>query len=408
MKKVVRIIGRMNGGGPARQVAYLHRALRESFDTVLVVGRIEPGEQDMRYLLEDSSGVFDVPSMSRSVRGFAELASLLRIVRLLRREKPDIVHTHTAKAGVLGRVAALLTGVPIRIHTYHGHIFQGYFGRPATRVIIMIERMLNRFTTRVIAISPSQANDLVQTFRVARREQIAVIRTGFDVASLRDVDRGRGQARHELGVGDDESLVVWAGRLVAIKNLPLLLEVVRLARRNPQLKFLVVGEGPLWPMVEKAAKACDSLKLLKWQVDMKPIVAAADMLLLTSRNEGTPALLIEAMAAGKPFVSTAVGGVVDLAVPPIEQIASGCRMAANGFLTPSDAQAIVECLEKLAAEPEMAAQMGEAGRSFALAHHDQQRLAEEMTNLYRELLAEGVVRKRAAALAAIPEETSGQ
>ena len=153
MKKVVRIIGRMNGGGPARQVAYLHHALRSSFETILVVGAIEQGEQDMRYLLEDSIGVIEIPSMSRSVKGRSDLASLIKITQLLLREKPDIVHTHTAKAGVLGRLAAIIAGVPIRVHTYHGNVFQGYFGRRASSLIIAIEGMLNRFTTRVIAIS---------------------------------------------------------------------------------------------------------------------------------------------------------------------------------------------------------------------------------------------------------------
>ena len=147
VKKVVRIIGRMNGGGPARQVAYLHRSLRGSFETILVIGAIEHGEHDMRYLLEDSIGVVEIPSMSRSVKVWSDLVSLVKITQLLLREKPDIVHTHTAKAGVLGRIAALLAGVPVRVHTYHGNVFQGYFGKRTSRLIIAIERMLNRVTT---------------------------------------------------------------------------------------------------------------------------------------------------------------------------------------------------------------------------------------------------------------------
>jgi glycosyltransferase involved in cell wall biosynthesis len=407
MKKVVRIIGRMNGGGPARQVAHLHQALRGTFDTVLVVGRVEEGEQDMRYLLRDSSGVHEVPSMSRSIKGFSELASLIRIVRLLQREKPDIVHTHTSKAGVLGRMAAIVTRVPVRVHTYHGHVFHGYFGATATKLILTIERTLNRFTTRVIAISPSQADDLAGKFRVAKREQIAVVRTGFDLAALGDADRFRSKARRDLGVSDDEVLVVWAGRLVEIKNIPLLLEVVRLARRTPRIKFLVVGEGLHWPAVEAAAGSCENLQVLKWQVDMKPIIAAADVMLLTSRNEGTPALLIEAMAAGKPFVATAVGGVVDLAVPPLETIEDGCRMASNGFITTASGESIARCLERVAASPDLAAQMGKAGKNFVMANHDQQRLVDEMTNLYRELLTAEAAGARTATLAALPEETRG-
>ena len=138
---------------------------------------------------------------------------------------------------------------------------------------------------------------------------------------------------------------------------------------------------------------------------MKPLLAAADMVLLTSRNEGTPAFLIEAMAAGKPFIATAVGGVVDLAKPPLREISKDCRAAANGFLTSADPQAILSCIEKLASSPELAAQMGAAGRSFALANHAQQRLAEEITDLYRQLLAGSKAREHARAPATAAEET---
>jgi glycosyltransferase involved in cell wall biosynthesis len=406
MKKLVRIIGRMNGGGPARQVAYLHRALRASFDTRLIVGAIEDGEQDMRYLLQDASGVLEVPSMSRSVRGWSDLVSLVRITRILLREKPDIVHTHTAKAGVIGRIAALLSGVPIRIHTYHGNVFQGYFGMIATRLIMATERLLNRFTTRVIAISDSQAEELAERFHVARRPQIAIVRNGFDLRTLADLDRLRGQARRHLNLSDDDRLVVWAGRLVPIKNLPLLLEVVGLADRLPQVKFLVAGDGPLRQQVETAAAhSRGNLQFLGWQKDIKPLLAAADMVLLTSRNEGTPAFLIEAMAAGKPFIATAVGGVVDLAAPPLREISQHCRAAANGFLTPADPQAILSCIERLAHSPQLAAKMGAAGRSFALANHAQERLAEEITGLYRQLLAGSKAREHAGAPATAAEET---
>jgi glycosyltransferase involved in cell wall biosynthesis len=403
-KKLVRIIGRMNGGGPARQVAYLHRALRGAFDTRLIVGAIEDGEQDMRYLLPDSTGVIAVPSMSRSVKGWSDLVSLVRITRILLREKPDIVHTHTAKAGVLGRIAAVLSGVPIRIHTYHGNIFHDYFGKTATWLIVATERLLNRFTTRVIAISDSQAAELAERFRVARRQQIAMVRNGFDLPTLAALDKLRGQARRSLNLKDGDRLVVWAGRLVPIKDLPLLLEVVRLADRLPRVKFLVAGDGPLRHQVETASHLRGNLQFLGWQQDIKPLLAAADMVLLTSRNEGTPAFLIEAMAAGKPFIATAVGGVVDLAQPPLWEISKDCRVAANGFLTSADPQAILACIEKLASSPELAAKMGAAGRSFALANHAQERLAEEITELYQQLLAGSKAGEHATAPATAAEE----
>ena len=386
MKKLVRIIGRMNGGGPARQVAYLHRALRSSFETTLVLGKIDGGEQDMRYLLEDSMGVVEIPSMSSSVKVWSDLVSFVRITRLLLRTKPDIVHTHTAKAGVLGRLAAFLAGVPIRVHTYHGNVFQGYFGKTATGLIIAIERLLNKLTTRVIAISDSQAEELAERFRVVRREDIAIVRNGFDLKALTDLDNLRCGARRNLNVNDDELLVVWAGRLVPIKNVPLLLEVVRQTTRLTRVKFLVVGDGPLRQDITKASHSWGNLQFVGWQKDMKPILSAADIALLTSLNEGTPAFLIEAMAAGKPFISTAVGGVSDLAKPPAKEISSHCRMAANGFLTSADPEVIVSCIEELAASPDLAREMGAAGRSFVLANYGQDRLAGELTELYQGLL----------------------
>jgi len=406
MRKLVRIIGRMNGGGPARQVAYLHRALRGSFATTLVVGSIERGEQDMRYLLQDSLGVVEIPSMSRSVKVWSDLASLIRITRLLLREKPDIVHTHTAKAGMLGRVAAMLAGVPVRVHTYHGNVFHGYFGGATTRLVIAAERMLNRFTTRVIAISESQAEELAQQFRVARREQIAIVRNGFDLGALADLDHERCEVRRGLQVNDEELLVVWAGRLVSIKNVPLLLEVIRLASRLPKVKFLVAGDGPLRQEIVEASHAWGNIHFVGWREDMKPILAASDIVMLTSRNEGTPAFLIEAMAAGKPFVSTAVGGVVDLARQPFKEISSHCRQAANGFLTSPDPEVILFCIEMLGNSPDLAREMGAAGRSFALENYRQERLANEMTELYQKLLAPPGARKHANILATAAEETS--
>src|SRR5450631_4498307 len=179
----------MNGGGPARQVAYLHRALRGSFETRLVVGMVDSGEQDMRYILDDSVGVIEIPSMSRSVKGWSDLVSVIKITLLLLRERPDIVHTHTAKAGVLGRIAALVAGVPIRVHTYHGNVLQGYFGNRTSRLIAAIERVLNRVTTCVIAISESQADEIVGRFRVADRRKVAIVRNGFDLSAMAVPDR---------------------------------------------------------------------------------------------------------------------------------------------------------------------------------------------------------------------------
>src|SRR6516162_10165696 len=193
MKKVVRIIGRMSGGGPPHQVAYLHKSLRTSFETILAIGTIESHERDMTYLLEDFKGVVEIPSMSRSVNVWSDLISLFAITRLLLREQPDVVHTHTPKAGMLGRVAAFLSRVPVRVHTYHGHGFSGYLGKVGSRAVVTVERILNRLTTHVIAISESQAHEITEKFRVVSADKVTVIRNGIDLSRFSDADKMRAE-----------------------------------------------------------------------------------------------------------------------------------------------------------------------------------------------------------------------
>ena len=167
--KVVRIIGRLNVGGPARQVCFLHQALRNNFDTILIAGHLDENEGDMSYLLASGEGVRWIRSMSRPIRLWSDFLAFLRIVRILHAERPDLVHTHAAKAGTLGRVAAAILGVPVRVHTYHGHVFHGYFGRFQTRTWLAIERTLNRITTRTVVISESQVDELVEKYKVVSR-----------------------------------------------------------------------------------------------------------------------------------------------------------------------------------------------------------------------------------------------
>jgi glycosyltransferase involved in cell wall biosynthesis len=394
MKKVVRVIGRMSGGGPPHQAAYLHKSLRSSFDTVLVIGTVEKDEQDMRYLLADSPNVVEIPSMSRSLNAWSDFVSLYAITRLLVRERPDVVHTHTPKAGLLGRMAAFLAHVPVRVHTYHGHGFSGYLGKVGSRAVVTVERILNRLTTHVIAISESQAHEITEKFRVVSADKVTVIRNGIDLSRFSDADKMRAESRRRLGVEDGELLVVWAGRFTPIKDVPLLLKVVEMAGRLPKVKFMVLGEGPMREAIMDAARRFSNLQFGGWREDMKPIWAAADVCLLTSKNEGTPMSLIEAMAVGRPFVATAVGGIPDLAVQPHTPATPGCRRALNGFLTSRDAEAIVWCIETLALESDLRKCMGEHGRRFALANFSQDRLSREIVELYESLLAKSESRTR--------------
>jgi UDP-N-acetylmuramyl pentapeptide phosphotransferase/UDP-N-acetylglucosamine-1-phosphate transferase/glycosyltransferase involved in cell wall biosynthesis len=386
--KVVRIIARLNVGGPARQACYLHSRLLRSFETVLITGQLAEGEGDMSFLLPSSENLYRVDSMRRSINLWSDVRALLTIVSILRRERPDIVHTHTAKAGMLGRLAAVLAGVPIRVHTYHGHVFEGYFSPLTSRIVLALERLVGKMTTRVIAISESQAAELSERFRVIERKKIALIRTGFELLPFVECNRGLA-TREKLGIQPSEFLVLWAGRMAPIKNVELLAAVVRAAQRNPRLRFLVAGNGTDSEKFERLTSGCGNVIRTGWCWPMTDIVSACDAALLTSHNEGTPATLIEAMSAGKPFVATEVGGVKDLAVPPLRKSCVGRPAeAANGFLTPSDPETILACLERLAADPELARTMGQCGRRFALEMHSAERLQEEIENLYFDLAAE--------------------
>src|SRR3954469_13822157 len=202
--KIVRIIARLNVGGPAQQACLLHERLRPDFDTMLISGRPDKGEEDMSYLLSSERGVHWVDSMSRPVRMLLDLKSLLSIYRILRREKPDIVHTHTAKAGTLGRIAAIFARVPVRVHTFHGHVFSGYFGKMKTSLYLAIERVLARFTTRIITVSDGQAQELAEKYAVAPRGKIQVIRNGFE---WQESPRSRDEMRAELKIAQDQVAV---------------------------------------------------------------------------------------------------------------------------------------------------------------------------------------------------------
>jgi len=387
--KIVRIIGRLNVGGPARQACSLHQALRSNFDTVLIAGHLDEQEGDMSYLLTSEDGVRWIRSMSRPVRLWSDFLAFLRIVRILRMEQPDLVHTHTAKAGALGRVAATLLRVPVRVHTYHGHVFHGYFGPLQTRIWLAIERTLNKITTRTVVVSESQAEELVEKYNVVTRQKVCTIRNGYDLslfACRADVGPAR-DLRREFGFDDSHFVALWAGRLVPVKNVELLAQIVRKAQRSPRLRFLVVGDGIDRSKLETLTAGCSNIHIAGWRKDMPELWAAADVGLVTSRNEGTPSALIEAMASGKPFVATNVGGVIDLASPPAE--VDGCFpviRAGNGFLTPLEVNPMLDCLEFLAATPDVALAMGTAGRSFALAHYSDKRLQTDIETLYLDLL----------------------
>lgn len=371
--------------GPARNACLLHEQLRSDFDTRLICGSPCQGEHDMAYLLSSEQDVYRLAEMSREI-SLSDLKALFKLWRILRREKPQILHTHTAKAGALGRAAGWLAGVPVMIHTYHGHVFHGYFSSRKTRFFLAIERLLAKITTRIVAISESQRQELSVKYAVAPASKITVVQNGFHFPEFSEEQRN--QARRHFGFEPHEFVLVWAGRMAPVKDVRLLAEVVVGAHEvSSPARFLVVGDGEERPVLEQLVSGCGNVRLLGWQKDMDLIWRAADAAILTSRNEGTPTALIEAMAAGLPFVSTDVGGVRDLAagecipMPPEH----GLR-AANGYLTPRRADALLHAIDRMVSDRSQSREMGAQGRQFVRERFAANRLVNDMRELYFELL----------------------
>ncbi|MBI4934155.1 MAG: glycosyltransferase [Actinobacteria bacterium] len=382
MPRVVRIIARLNVGGPAIHAVLATAGLNHTFPTVLVTGVPGPREGDMRYFAaEHGVTPLEIPELGREISPLDDVWALLKLIAILRRERPDVVHTHTAKAGTLGRIAALVAGVPIRVHTFHGHVFDGYFPAWKAWAFLAIERVVARFTDRVLTLSEGLRDDLSSHFRVAPASKITVVPLGLDLHPLAQCEMHRGELRRELGIPPDAVLVGIVGRMVPVKNHGLFFRALAelVTRESRPLRAIVVGSGELEAQLRPQV---DGLGLspivhfLGWRRDLERIYADLDVVALTSLNEGTPVALIEAMAAGVPVVSTAVGGAPDLlregergelVSPPFSPVAvaSGIQRA----LAPSSRQRAARF------------------RRAVLDEYGAERLCRDLEQLYRGLLA---------------------
>jgi len=309
----------MNVGGPALHVMNVMGALAARWPTLLVTGSVAGDEADM---LDEARQrglpVFQIPELGRRVSPWQDGVALARLVSLLRQVRPDIVCTHTAKAGTLGRLAARMAlGRQVRtVHTFHGHVFHGYFGAFLTAGVIRTERALARRTDRILAISPAQRDDLVDVYRVAHDRQVRVVPLGLDLQRFLEVDREHACALRADLSPDDAPVLTCVGRLAPIKNHRLLLDAAGLlAARGLRFRLVLVGGGSEEAALRAQAAAlgiADRVRFLGWRRDVAEIYAASDVVVLSSHNEGTPVSLIEALAAGVRVVATDVGGVRDV------------------------------------------------------------------------------------------------
>lgn len=387
---VVRIITRLNIGGPSIQATRLTSALdAEGFSTTLIHGRLGEGEGDMSYLLAPGARALYLESLRRPLSPLADLRALRQLYGELKRTRPAIVHTHMAKAGMLGRIAAaaynMTRGHAPRarvIHTYHGHVLEGYFSPLVTALFITLERLLARVSDVVVAISPAIERELRDGFRIGRAAQYRVVPLGFDLSAFAAIDDdARADARKRLEVATNAEVVTTVGRLTAIKQHRLFFDAVAAASRTrPRLLALVAGDGELHDELEAYARTLginDRVRFLGWRRDLSVIYGATDVFMLTSRNEGTPVALIEAMASGVPGVSTDVGGVKDV----IETPDVGARVPDG------DVAGLAAHLVRYLADPDLRRRTGQRGRTAVLDRYSLDRLVADITALYRDLLA---------------------
>jgi glycosyltransferase involved in cell wall biosynthesis len=388
--KIARVIARLNVGGPAMQAILMTESFQQKgYRVLLMAGEVSPGEGSMESLASKRGlSVIKINTLSRKISPLADLRSLWRLTRLFLRERPVIVHTHTAKAGTLGRLAAMLAGVPVRVHTFHGHVFDGYFSPAVSRIFLAIERFLARHTDCIIAVSRSQRKELLETFRIAPPQKVATIPLGFELDRFLRVSGQSGSMRKSIGCDRQAALVGWVGRMTAIKAPSLFLESAsRMQAQLRSVQFVMVGDGELRQDCEAQIRKVGlsgKIVLTGWKQDLSAVYADLDLLILTSITEGTPLALLEAMACGCAFVATDVGGVRDLMVGP-GCTEKGWERFENGILVSRDAGRIAEAADYLLVRPELRREMGRAGREFVRAHHSHHRLSCALEQLYLDL-----------------------
>lgn len=397
--KILRIIARLNIGGPAIHTILLTSALDKTrFQSLLISGSPGEGEGDMSYYASEKKikPIF-VPELRRQLRLTSDVVALNKIYKIIKTEQPDIIHTHTAKAGALGRLAGIMynllhskSGKQVRlIHTFHGHVFEGYFDKFKTRIFILIERFLAIFTSSIITVSESVKNELI-TLHICKPEKINVIPLGFELEKFLEVPF-RDNAILNIGI---------IGRFVPIKNHRLFLEAAaKVISDNPGigLRFKIVGDGELRGDLEEYARKLNisgQVDFLGWKKDIVNVYASLDIVALTSLNEGTPVSLIEAMASGRIVVATDAGGVKDLLgeeMKPAIKTSANFKILERGLIvSQGDPDSFSAALSFILQNDILRKNIGEMARLFVRDRFTKERLIQDIENLYNSILASSI------------------
>lgn len=393
MPRVLRIFNRLVVGGPVLNVTYLTKYMSPEFDTLLVVGEREGHEKSAEHLaIQLGIRHVTIKGMGRSVNPTSDYFAYRELKNLIKSFKPDIVHTHAAKPGALGRLAASSAKVPVILHTFHGHVFHSYFSSAKTKFFINTERYLAKKSDAIIAISEQQKKELSVDFRIAPEEKFRVVPLGFDLDRFRnEQEEKRRKFRTEFNVADDEIAIGIIGRLVPVKNHYLFLKGIKhvFNHTSKKVRAFIIGDGETRAdlenvametgiafSTEKDAEHTKPLIFTSWRGDVDFINAGLDIVCLTSFNEGTPVSLIEAQAANKPIVSTKVGGIADIVIEGETALLADVK----------DAELFCEHLLKLVEDNSIRDRLGRNSHEHVMQKFSYQRLVKDMSQLYYELL----------------------
>ena len=372
--KVLRIITRMNIGGPAVQVSGLMQGMdKGEFNQELVTGRCLDNEVDYLESKLPKLKVTRIETLSRRVNMFSDISTLMFLIKKIREFKPDIIHTHLAKAGVIGRVASLFSGhKSMRIHTYHGHLLTGYFTGFKLALLIFIEKSLAKVTNHLVAVGEKVKEDLIEV-GIGSSTKFSVVNPGVQIQPLPD----RQKVLTKLNLDQEIIYCAFIGRLTKIKRPDRMLEVAReLKSRNTNIHFIVAGGGELLAECENiATKEKLPVTFLGWQEEIEEVLAVSDLVLLTSDNEGTPIALIQAGMAGIPSVSTNVGSITEVVVNN-----------QTGLITDFSVVNIADALEKLVSNSQLREQYGQAASQFCLGKFHTEIMISNYSRLYKQLI----------------------
>lgn len=384
--KILRIINRFNIGGPTYNATFLTKFLSDKYQTILLGGLPEKGEADSLHVLKQYHiEPILIPELKRTPNLWSDFRAFLKIRKIIKQEKPSIVHTHASKAGMVGRLAAWSCGVPIVVHTFHGHVFHSYFGSLKTKIIIRMEQFLAKISTKIVVISPAQQDEIVGQFKITSLKKTQVIQLGFDLMPFHEnLAQKRIQVRNQYQVEDNEIAVAIVGRLAPIKNHKLFLDAIEkiLPALTKKVKFFIVGDGTERTYIEQRVfeinKKRNCIALTSWIKDIATFNAGMDLICLSSDNEGTPVSLIEAQAANLPVLTTDVGGVKDIVLE-----------GETGYIVPkNDLEKYAEKLLFLIENENIRHKMSQNGWNYVQEKFSYKTLVKNMESMYDQLRKE--------------------